>query len=1163
MPITEGGRFTPNDRIVSPGVFTRENDLSGITQGVADIGAAIVAPFPKGPGFAPTLVTNTNDLESKFGVADGVYYGPYTAKEYLNEKGFVMVCRVGGLTGYNQEKPLAIYAKHGSWTREYDMGAAEGIISDFGMFSYITSSATSGASLPIGSGVVTYDQSQSFPQTGSNQPNYPTGSGFSTYASPIYYIGNNPGQLNISGIIPFKFAMEAATDTELAVTSSSGSLFYNNTTVNISNNIELYTVETFTVYSSSITNRTTDSGNGTTSSLYSVYTGSCVYIKPGYGTVNVENNDLSASIANNTFSGSFLLNLSSSNGISSDQEYFDSKLHLISGSFSTPRQTVCNADTVKFVGVLSGTFGRYTGMFESDAGPGSGECGVYSANTASVKLLAVLANTQYENLDDNLAVPGFSGSKLYGISFTPDLSGSYGWITGSGLLIDGNSGSINHNYKLLLTSSKGDKYGSYEFSIDPASTKYITNVFGDDPTARGSDSGKKEVAYVYAIFEDSMHEVSGDANSWAIVAEAIPSKTTEGSFSGSNALEFIDINSLTPSKGDSAYALRQAETPWVVSQAVSEVDGNSYRFELFKLHTLSDGTDTNTAYKIEISNIRLAGTVAGSNYGSFNLAVRNFNDTENRTQYLEFFQNLNLDPNSPNYIARRIGDRYNYINYGGKIFENGTYANLSKCIRVEMSDTNYPISAVPYGFNAYSTPFGGNIAHVVPPMRYTKASIYSNAVGKYASGVVFGQTLSADDELTKLYPTSSAGKLVYEDNLQYFKPLPKDALVGSNLLFALDLDYTSSGVCTSELLSELRYNDGFPTGSNYNAIPAVNTSNEPIYSKMRKFVFGFQQGFDGQSPTIPINVGTDITDVNTQGLDCSKSTKAGSIAYKQCIGALGNADEFDINLIATPGILNQQHSYVTNMVIDMCENRGDCFYIMDNIGFPNQNVSLIDDAINDVSTIDSNYVATYYPWIKILDTNMNKIISVPPSVVMPAIYASSDNAAAEWFAPAGLNRGGIAQAVQVLDRLTFQERDTLYEGRINPIAAFPGQGICVWGQKTLQVKASSLDRISVRRLLIALKKFIASTSKYLVFEQNVSDTRNRFLSVVNPYLESVQQRAGLYAFKVVMDATNNTADIIDNNQMYGQIYLQPSKTAEYVILDFNILPTGGATFPGA
>jgi len=387
-------------------------------------------------------------------------------------------------------------------------------------------------------------------------------------------------------------------------------------------------------------------------------------------------------------------------------------------------------------------------------------------------------------------------------------------------------------------------------------------------------------------------------------------------------------------------------------------------------------------------------------------------------------------------------------------------------------------------------------------VQYSKASIYGLAPGKYASGTVISDIpLGADSELTSLYPTSSTNAGVKIDTEQYFAPLPFGATVGYNIAF--DLESTSSNVGTGSLLA-------------------------------------------AQSPAVPINVGSDIIAGNTQGLNCTNINSAGSIAYKQCVGALGNADEFDINLIVTPGIFHEQHSYVTDLVTDMCEARGDTFYIMDNVVFPasNQTVGLIDAAVNDVSTIDSSYVSTYYPWVKILDTNLNKIISVPPSVVMPAVYAANDNAAAEWFAPAGLNRGGIAQAVQVLDRTTHSERDTLYEGRVNPIAAFPGQGICVWGQKTLQIQPSALDRVNVRRLLIALKKFIASSSKFLVFEQNVAATRNRFLSIVNPYLESVQQRSGLYAFQVVMDDTNNTPDLVDRNILYGQIYLQPTKTAE-------------------
>jgi phage tail sheath protein FI len=297
-------------------------------------------------------------------------------------------------------------------------------------------------------------------------------------------------------------------------------------------------------------------------------------------------------------------------------------------------------------------------------------------------------------------------------------------------------------------------------------------------------------------------------------------------------------------------------------------------------------------------------------------------------------------------------------------------------------------------------------------------------------------------------------------------------------------------------------------------------------------------------------------------LNCSTNTSVGSYGYRQALAALSNADEFDFNLITTPGINYQYNPYVVSLTQEVCENRGDAFYIMDIS--PNQTAggASIQNVVDMAAQFDTNYAATYYPWVKIVDTNSNRVIPVPPSVVMMSVFAANDQVAAEWFAPAGLNRGGIPAAVQVMDRLTHHERDTLYEGKVNPIAAFPGQGIVAWGQKTLQRQPSALDRINVRRLLIALKKFIASSSRYLVFEQNVASTRQRFLNIVNPYLDSVQQRSGLYAFKVVMDESNNTPDIVDRNILYGQIYLQPTKTAEFIVLDFNVLPTGAA-FPGA
>jgi phage tail sheath protein FI len=267
-----------------------------------------------------------------------------------------------------------------------------------------------------------------------------------------------------------------------------------------------------------------------------------------------------------------------------------------------------------------------------------------------------------------------------------------------------------------------------------------------------------------------------------------------------------------------------------------------------------------------------------------------------------------------------------------------------------------------------------------------------------------------------------------------------------------------------------------------------------------------------------------------------------------------------MNILAVPGATIDKHSSIINTAIDIAETRGDCFVIADPV-VQGGSVSSAIAAVNGAG-IDSNYVGTYWPWVKILDTDKNKPVWVPPSVVLPGVLAYNDSVSFEWFAPAGLNRGGIGTAVDVESRLSFSDRDALYAARINPIASFPNQGICVWGQKTLQSLPSALDRINVRRLLIALKKYIASSTRYLVFDNNTNETRQRFLNIVNPYLEKVKSRQGLYAFQVVMDETNNTPDVIDRNIMYGQIYLQPAKAAEFIVLDFNVLPTG-ATFTNA
>ena len=298
-----------------------------------------------------------------------------------------------------------------------------------------------------------------------------------------------------------------------------------------------------------------------------------------------------------------------------------------------------------------------------------------------------------------------------------------------------------------------------------------------------------------------------------------------------------------------------------------------------------------------------------------------------------------------------------------------------------------------------------------------------------------------------------------------------------------------------------------------------------------------------------------ITSTDSQGFNPGVAAQ-GKTAYEDALNLLNNQDEYDVNMILVPGLNQQNHSTIITKAIDVCEDRGDCFVVADPVPYG----STLTQATTEAEDYDSNFAAMYWPWIQIPDNQVGTPRWVPPSVVIPGIYAFNDKVAHPWFAPAGLNRGGIDVAIQAERKLTHANRDSLYDANVNPIATFPGQGVCAWGQKTLQKKASALDRINVRRLMIRVKKFIASTSRFLVFEQNNTATRNRFLNIVNPYLEQVQSNSGLNAFRVVMDDTNNTADIVDRNILYGQIFLQPTRTAEFIVLDFTLQPTG-ATFP--
>ena len=668
----------------------------------------------------------------------------------------------------------------------------------------------------------------------------------------------------------------------------------------------------------------------------------------------------------------------------------------------------------------------------------------------------------------------------------------------------------------LTVSGSDVSAETYSLSFDTSSANFVSDVISSDPQSTKS-GGNSSSVYVYKMFKNLSMNTSGSSTSNISASTLV---TSDGLDFQGGATSFNSKGNASTFTGNKDYMF--ARTPTIQSQTVG-----GQKYSLFRVYSRSHGTDINTSYKIKILSIKPATDVAGSDYGQFSIHVVDVSNDGT----LEEFDNLTLDPASPSYFAKRIGDRWVEIDTNGKLTYYGNYPNLSKFIRVgDFSDMEedgvfrFPKSVVPFGHAVLSNPSPGGTR--IPSASFKITQTDTN--GTFDASVPYGIDL-----LTKY---------IKEDNMQYLAPIANSANAGNNVTMSLSDMFGNNDFDTS-------ISSTYTTGSS-------NLSLADSATQQLKFVVPFQWGFDGRNPATPYYVGSDIVNSNTQGFDCQSSTASGSIAYKRAINAISNPDEFDINLLVTPGVIHGLHSSVTNHAISKVESRADAFYILDAAGY-GDSISTVKATIK---TVDTNYAGTYYPWVKIEDRDTSRPVWVPPSVVLPGTIAYTDKVAHEWFAPAGLNRGGLTTVLEAKTRLTHAERDDLYENRINPIASFPGQGVVVFGQKTLQSKPSALDRINVRRLLIAMRKFIASASRYLVFEQNSQALRNRFLNIVNPYLETVQQNSGLSAFRVVMDDTNNTPDVIDRNQLVGQIFIQPTRTAEFIVLDFIVQPTGAA-FP--
>ena len=454
----------------------------------------------------------------------------------------------------------------------------------------------------------------------------------------------------------------------------------------------------------------------------------------------------------------------------------------------------------------------------------------------------------------------------------------------------------------------------------------------------------------------------------------------------------------------------------------------------FALETLSEGVIMNNSGALNTDgslvsgssdNVRWEITNSNTGSGTFNVLIRQGDDRTNKKVVLESFTNVSLDPNSPRYISRVIGDQViSYNSTENQVdIASGSFPNNSRYVRVK---------------------------NVTPTPNYLDNS--GTAVAAYTASI----------------PQNGSGS---------FSGATGDVKAGANFYETID-------------------------------------------------------------------------STDTQGLTSGN--------YTNMVNLLSNKDDYQFNVLLTPGLLNSAatHTGVISSIITNTQLRGDNIYVVDMVGYD----GTLAEAVTQAQTRDTSYAATYWPWLRIQDPETGKRVWVPASTMIGGVYAHTDKVAAPWFAPAGINRGGLGSVIRAKNKLSQANRDELYANNINPIATFPKKGIVVFGQKTLQKDASALDRVNVRRLLIELKSFIGQTADNLVFEQNTITTRNKFLSQVNPYLEDIKQKQGLYAFKVIMDDTLNTPDVIDRNQLVGQIYIQPTRTAEFINLDFILQPTG-AEFP--
>jgi hypothetical protein len=654
----------------------------------------------------------------------------------------------------------------------------------------------------------------------------------------------------------------------------------------------------------------------------------------------------------------------------------------------------------------------------------------------------------------------------------------------------------------------------YDLSFDKTKKNYITRVLG-----RNAQDGKTAL-FVEEIYENMFSD-------YVINDEVL----------GINITDLVNYNRAFD---DYKKEFQPAVTPWVVS----ELRGSNL-LRLFRLWTISDGDAANKQFKISIRNIQ-------PDVKEFDLIVRSYYDTDARPNILEAYSRCSMNPASNNYIAKRIGTL------------DGEFPSMSSYILVDMETGSDTSDAFPAGFIGY-------------PLRdYTE----NNNTTVQAPTIEYKKTYGSFENKRKYYLGLTDTKGIDQDFFDY-KGVPDSTTIDmwTGMTNGFHMDVNASAATIDNVFITVNTTGGtyspiytFDTGCCVfqNDFQLQGTSYEKLYS--RKFTFVPYGGFDGWDPYRTRRTNTDPYLINgtkgsvglINGTFANRTLSNGDpgitsdyYAYLEAIWTFKNPEATNINVFSTPGVDTFNNTNLVEEAIEMVEqDRADSLYIVTTPDTDAGGEVLLPEDVADqlYGQYDSNYTCTYWPWIQINDAENNVYIYVPPTRDVVRNIALTDNIAFPWFAVAGVQRGDV-DAIKARVKLTLGERDTLYENRINPIATFASEGIKIWGNKTLQVKESALDRINVRRLLLQARKLISAVAIRLLFEQNDDIVRNQFLSLVNPILDNIRSERGLTDFRVVLDSSPES---IDRNELLGRIFLKPTRALEFICVEFNIVPTGAS-----